>query len=161
MTFQYQDTTSGETRIPGTDLRTRIRCTVSGTYGEVVRQVTETWGRAGDPFNAPRQVTADKVVATTERFPAYHTDACAKVVRELACRKAGVKHVPFVSWNDVLSHIAQGNQLYYAAPLDREPMIVVVLKSYKNGKLRLRAKFGDVTFTADRDHLDRFRYLCP
>lgn len=159
MTFAYQDTVSGNSPVPGTDLFTRVRCSPSGTFGEVCRTVTETWGREGDAFNAPRQVTVDKVVATTERFPAYHTDACHKVVRELACRTAGVQHVPFDSWNTFQAHVAQGMRVYYHAPLDTLPRLVTVVKAYKNGKLRLRA--GDVTFTADRDHLSRLRYLLP
>lgn len=157
MSFQYQDTTSGESAIPGTDLRVRFRCTLSGTYGEVMRTVTETWGREGDTWNPPRQVTSSKVVATTERFPAYHTDKVSIAVRELACRIAGVLHVPFASWNDLETHVAQGKTLYYHAPLDTAPRPVLVRKRFKNGKMRLDA--GEVVFTADRDHLDRFRYV--
>lgn len=60
-------------------------------------------------------------------------------------------YVPFGAWAGVLAHTGP---LFYHAPLDYRPAIVTVVRRFKNGKLRLRA--GDVSFTADAGHLDRF-----
>jgi hypothetical protein len=149
---------TGERRIPGTDLRIRLNCTPSGTYGQVIRDVQETWGREGDTFNPPRQVTATKVLATTERFPAYHTNDAWPATCKLAAKVAGHSHATLCRWNEVLcianSSFKQG-QLFYQAPLDTTPRRVTVLKAYKNGKLRIQA--GECAFTVDDGHLDRFR----
>ncbi len=160
--FQYQDTVSGESRIPGTDLRTRMRSTPSGTYGEVIRTVTETWGREGDKWNAPRQVTVDKVVATTERFPAYHTTGCSVAVRALAMKLAGLEQAPFASWDALLEHVKAGGDVYYGAPLDSRPVKVTIDRVYKNGKLRIAKPAPGVdAFTADAGHLPRFTRIAP
>ena len=162
MSFQYQATVSGERRIPGTDLRTRIRCSVTGTFGEVIRSVTETWGREGDKWNAPRQVTSDKVVATTERFPPYHTTDCAVAVEALALRVAGLERAPFATWDALLEHVRAGGEVYYGAPLDSRPVKVTIDRVYKNGKLRIAKPAHDVdAFTADSGHLPRFTRIAP
>jgi hypothetical protein len=62
--------------------------------------------------------------------------------------------VPFASWFDVLLHADSGLALYYQAPLDTAPRPVLVRKAFKNGKLRLDA--GEVVFTADMAHRERF-----
>lgn len=65
--------------------------------------------------------------------------------------------IPFSSWFDVLLHADAGLTLYYQAPLDTAPRPVLVRKAFKNGKLRLDA--GEVVFTADMAHRERF-YRC-
>lgn len=64
---------------------------------------------------------------------------------------------PFASWGAVRDAADHGRTLYYHAPLDLNARPVRVVRVFKNGKLRLAA--GDVTFTADADHLERFRCL--
>ncbi len=64
----------------------------------------------------------------------------------------------FGSWFGVLQAIANGDaRIFYHAPLDTAPRPVLIRRVYKNGKVRVDA--GEVTFTADPGHLDRFRYL--
>lgn len=162
MSFQYQDTVSGTRRVRGTDLFTRVRCSPVGTFGEVCRTVTETWGREGERFNQPRQVTVDKVVATTERFPPYHTDGCQRAVEALALKTAGLERAPFATWADLLAHVKAGGDVYYGAPLDRSPTLVSVDRVYKNGKIRIAKPSRDVdAFTADAGHLPRFTRIAP
>jgi hypothetical protein len=63
---------------------------------------------------------------------------------------------PFGSWAALLTYLdAHSNIVFYHAPLDLHPVIVVVTKRFKNGKLRVRS--GSLAFTADGGHLDRFR----
>ena len=63
----------------------------------------------------------------------------------------------FASWYGLLHYLERHeNIVYYQAPMDRYPCMVVVSKVFKNGKLRI--KYHDMAFTADRGHLDRFRY---
>ncbi len=69
----------------------QLEHTPSGTYGKVYRTVTETWGREGDPWNKPRQVTVDKCVGTTRKFPAYHTDGATQAARQLRDHLAGTE----------------------------------------------------------------------
>lgn len=67
---------------------------------------------------------------------------------------------PYTKWCDVLAAATaaeiNGRGLWYQAPLDGYPVPVLVMKVFKNQKIRLNA--GELTFTADESHLDRFRY---
>lgn len=63
--------------------------------------------------------------------------------------------VGFTFWTEVLTGAQRGSRLWYQAPLDSRPVPVYATKVYKNGKLRIRG--GEITFTADSVHLDRFR----
>jgi hypothetical protein len=68
---------------------------------------------------------------------------------------AEVMYEKFTTWADVLAFVDRGGWLHYHAPMDLRPISVLVVKRFKNGKLRLRAL--DLTFTTDSGHLDRFR----
>lgn len=64
----------------------------------------------------------------------------------------------FDTWTAVLEHTAAGQTLFYHAPLDREPRLVRVRRTFKNGKLRIDPCSSDADhFTADPAHLSRFR----
>ncbi len=64
----------------------------------------------------------------------------------------------FETWGELLAFVAHGPRecetLTYKAPLDRFPFVVEVKKVFKNGKIRIHA--GELKFTADAGHLDRF-----
>lgn len=63
----------------------------------------------------------------------------------------------FGSWYGLLHYLERHNNIvYYKAPLDTMPVMVVVTKVFKNGKLRIT--YHSDSFTADWTHLDRFRY---
>ena len=63
----------------------------------------------------------------------------------------------FTSWNELGRYLESHNNIvYYKAPLDSMPVMVVVTKVFKNNKLRI--KYHNNSFTADRTHLDRFRF---
>ncbi len=63
----------------------------------------------------------------------------------------------FPTWLAV-KHAAETNmRLFYHAPLDTAPIPIRVTRVFKNGKIRVDA--GEVKFTADQDHLHRFRWL--
>jgi hypothetical protein len=62
----------------------------------------------------------------------------------------------FNSWEDLIAYLDGHNTVFYQAPLDRYPVPVDVTRRFKNGKLRLNYRNG--SFTADRGHLDRFRW---
>ena len=72
---------------------------------------------------------------------------------------------PFTVWAAVLMHArtqfnaeaCNRRALWYHAPLDITPARVFAVKVFANGKIRLQA--GDVRFTADKRHLDRFRWV--
>lgn len=74
-----------------------------------------------------------------------------------ACPIPGRVFATFGCWHGVLHAIENGVSLYYQAPLDGCPRPVFVTKRFKNGKVRVTG--GEVTFTADAFHLDRFRWL--
>lgn len=64
----------------------------------------------------------------------------------------------FASWQDVLDAARNGVRLHYHAPLDLRPTSVRVIKIYKNGKIKIDPGTRDADpFTADSDHLSRFR----
>ena len=64
----------------------------------------------------------------------------------------------FASWSDVLAAAKAGEQLWYHAPLDLSPYSVMILRVFKNGKIRLSSwSRGASSFTADAGHLSRFR----
>ncbi len=71
----------------------QVEHTPSGTYGRVYRTVAEQWGREGDTWNPLRTVTVDKCVASTRKFPAYHTDKVTEAVRQLRDHYAGTAPV--------------------------------------------------------------------
>ena len=62
----------------------------------------------------------------------------------------------FACWYGLLSYLEDHTIVHYQAPLDYSPVPVVVVRKFKNGKLRIRAPH--LTFTADAGHLDRFRW---
>lgn len=63
----------------------------------------------------------------------------------------------FASWYGLLCYLEDHNDIvHYQAPMDIHPVPVVITKKFKNGKLRVA--FRDITFTADKSHLDRFRW---
>lgn len=61
----------------------------------------------------------------------------------------------FDSWPDVLAYAERNGRIWYQAPLDLHPVFVLVMRVFKNGKLRLRA--DSLSFTADSAHLHRMR----
>lgn len=64
----------------------------------------------------------------------------------------------FQTWPEVLTHVAAGAAVYYHAPLDTEPRLVRVRRTFKNGKLRIDPCSSDAdNFTADAGHLPHFR----
>lgn len=73
------------------------------------------------------------------------------------CPIPGRKFAEFASWHGVLHAVEHKVSLFYWAPLDPAPRPVFVLKAFKNRKLRISG--GEVTFTADAAHLDRFYWL--
>jgi hypothetical protein len=73
------------------------------------------------------------------------------------CPIPGYKFAPFGCWYGLQVAVDEKVSLFYSAPLDGVPRPVFVTKSFKNGKLRVTS--GEVTFTADPAHLDRFYWL--
>lgn len=70
------------------------------------------------------------------------------------CPIPGFRFAPFAMWRHV-KHAAETNEtMFYHAPMDVTPRRIIPHKIYKNGKIRLSA--GELTFTADPGHLDRF-----
>lgn len=64
----------------------------------------------------------------------------------------------FGSWQEVLDHARVGRIIAYHAPMDVTARSVLVVKVFKNGKIRLSPLTSDASrFTADEGHLDRFR----
>jgi hypothetical protein len=63
----------------------------------------------------------------------------------------------FGSWHGLLHYLESHNNIvYYQAPMDHYPAMVTISKVFKNKKLRVQYQGG--SFTADRGHLDRFRW---
>ena len=75
----------------------------------------------------------------------------------IRCPIPGFKFAAFGSWYGVQVAIGEKVSLFYQAPLDTAPRPVFVTKQFRNGKLRVTS--GEVTFTADPSHLDRFYWL--
>ncbi len=73
------------------------------------------------------------------------------------CPIPGYRFAPFASWHGVKHASENRVTLFYKAPLDTAPRPVIVRKVFKNGKLRIDA--GEVSFTADAGHLERFYWL--
>src|SRR5215208_6172649 len=70
------------------------------------------------------------------------------------CPIPGYRFAPFSTWLHV-KHAAETNvTLFYWAPLDTAPRPVLARHIFKNGKVRFDA--GEVVFTADSGHTDRF-----
>lgn len=64
----------------------------------------------------------------------------------------------FSTWIGLLEYLEDhSNIVHYQAPLDYYPVPVVVIKKFKNGKLRIQY-YHSIKFTADESHLDRFRW---
>jgi hypothetical protein len=64
----------------------------------------------------------------------------------------------FDTWSDVLAAARRGERLWYQAPLDRFPSSILVVKVFKNDKIRIDPLSNQVdNFTADAGHLSRFR----
>lgn len=74
-----------------------------------------------------------------------------------ACPIPGYKFSTFGCWYGVQCALNDKVSLFYKAPLDACPRPVFVTKQFKNGKMRVTS--GEVTFTADPTHLDRFYWL--
>jgi hypothetical protein len=68
-----------------------------------------------------------------------------------------MKFSSFGSWYGVQVAINEKVSLYYKGPLDTAPRPVFVTKVFKNGKIQVTT--GDITFTADPYHLDRFYWI--
>jgi hypothetical protein len=65
---------------------------------------------------------------------------------------------PFDTWADVLAAARRGDRLWYQAPLDRFPHSILVVKVFKNDRIRIDPLSNQVDkFTADAGHLNRFR----
>lgn len=73
------------------------------------------------------------------------------------CPISGFRFAPFGSWHGVRHAVDGKVRLFYQAPLDTAPRPVIVLKVFKNGKLRVSG--GETTFTTDAGHADRFFWL--
>ena len=69
------------------------------------------------------------------------------------------KFEPYESWEDVLRAARTGNDvLWYQAPFDRSPKMVIAVKVYKNGSIRIDPLSNQASkFTANVGHFDRFR----
>jgi hypothetical protein len=64
----------------------------------------------------------------------------------------------FDSWEAVLAYAREGKQLWYHAPLDIRPVRILVVKVFRNGKIRIDPMSNQAdNFTADSGHLNRFR----
>jgi hypothetical protein len=66
----------------------------------------------------------------------------------------------FVSWEGLLDHVSAGYELFYQAPMDYRPARVSAVIR-KDGKLRVMPHWSSDAdpFTADVDHLSRFKRL--
>lgn len=63
------------------------------------------------------------------------------------------------TWRDVLDIARVGERLWYKAPFDMNPVLIRVVKVFKNGKIRIDPMApGASNFTVDEGHLSRFRY---
>ena len=63
----------------------------------------------------------------------------------------------FASWAELLAFLKLREVVGYHAPLDISP-VYVRAKAFKNGKVRVYVNSADAdNFTADEDHLSRFR----
>lgn len=66
----------------------------------------------------------------------------------------------FKTWDEVLAAARSGVRLWYHAPLDLTPRSILVLRIFKNGKIRIDPlSSGADNFTADAGHLSRFRTM--
>lgn len=64
----------------------------------------------------------------------------------------------FSTWSDVLAAARRGERLWYQAPLDARPSSILIVKVYKNDKIRIDPLSNQADpFTADAGHLSRFR----
>ncbi len=64
-----------------------------------------------------------------------------------------MKRIPFASWFDVLQYCDTHAWIYYHAPMDINPVVVAVVKVFKNGKMRVDVHGNK--FTIDIDHRSR------
>jgi hypothetical protein len=79
------------------------------------------------------------------------------MAHELPCPIPGYRFATFGSWYGFECAIDEKISLFYKAPLDTVPRPVFVTKRFKNRKVRITS--GEVTFTADSAHLERFYWL--
>jgi hypothetical protein len=64
----------------------------------------------------------------------------------------------FSTWSDVIDAARRGDRLWYQAPLDRSPHSILVVKVFKNDRIRIDPLSNEADkFTADAGHLSRFR----
>lgn len=70
------------------------------------------------------------------------------------CPISGYRFAPFETWLKVRHEAETNASLFYWAPLDTAPRPVFARKVFANGKIRIDG--GEVSFTADSGHLDRF-----
>jgi hypothetical protein len=65
------------------------------------------------------------------------------------------EYIGFDSWDDVLNHITSGKVIYYEGPFDMRPSRIECF--VKNNNVRINAHKDYDPFTADSEHLKRFR----
>jgi len=70
------------------------------------------------------------------------------------------KYQPFETWAQLLDHVNAEYTLYYHAPMDYQPALVIAVVR-RDGRLRVTAPYAldSGSFTADVAHLPRFRRL--
>lgn len=104
------------------------------------------------------KVPRGKVTGMPRRTAQPHKLHATKQHAEIAGPWQSSQFAPFETWNDVLKAAAQGERLWYQAPLDPRPRAIQIVKVFKNGKIRIDPLSNQVTnFTADQHHLNRFR----
>ena len=64
----------------------------------------------------------------------------------------------FVTWEQVLTHVSQDRPIWYKAPFDYQPVRVNCLRWSRKSVRVLPPGLDADPFTADADHLSRFRY---
>ena len=86
------------------------------------------------------------------------TKTSAQLDREIAGALPTPGFETFGSWKEVLAAAERGDRLWYLAPMNTRPSSVMVVKIYKNGKLRIDPLSNQADpFNADSGHLSRFR----
>jgi len=70
------------------------------------------------------------------------------------------RYKTFATWDEVLEAANASVVLFYHAPFDINPVCVRVTRIFKNKKMRIAAPNRNASgFTADAEHLNRFRRL--
>ena len=66
----------------------------------------------------------------------------------------------FADWAQLIDHVRAGYRLWYHAPMDIAPVRVGAVVRARDAKLRVTPIYSNADpFTADTDHLSRFRRL--